>query len=760
MSIINIIGDPLFIGATGPIGPTGQTGATGATGASAYYTSELPLAVISPADNDGIKIDNLTNIIQLQYADGISRGVLSNTTQSIGGLKTFVNGLETPTIGNTGGYINVESGTTGINFNYTNCTQFSGGKNGSISIGNNANSGLGSSIPNNIGIGTNTLTNNITGQYLLAIGEDSLFNCTSSTNMGIGVQSGVALTSGIGNTIVGHQAGSTIITDKDNCFYGYQSGFLGTGQNNSCFGTYSGNLGATKNNCTYIGFYSGEKGIGDNHTALGAETLKNMTTATSNIALGYQAGLNIINTSNNILIAEKGNVADSGVIRIGSTGQHVKTHISGIRGTTPTIADGKVVYISSDGQLATVGTLDTPSIKNTGGSFQFATGSTNLDFNNIDCKNFRGGSNAGISIGNNANANVTGSLINSNIGIGTNTLQFNTVGTTITAVGNLALASCTASGNSAYGNQSGFNCTSGAANTFVGSQAGSNITTGSANTMCGSQAGLGHTLTDSNNVAYGYRAKFTGTGNRNCVIGTFASFAGGVANDNAILGYYSAEMLNSDFNTILGSQCGRAMTTGNNNISIGYLSGSAITTTSNNIIIGNSGVLGDAQTIRFGSTQTKNYQAGIRNILPVVDDSTVVNITSTGQLTSRPITNIQLSFTDKFIRAADATIQIGITRSGDLVQGHFNWNNTIQGAITSSAGAGVIQITETLPIEFRPVSVSTICHVIVNQSGSLIDCVLNLTSAGVMSIYPFTGAFTGSSTLLVYSFPFSYNRLF
>ena len=63
--------------------------------------------------------------------------------------------------------------------------------------------------------------------------------------------------------------------------------------------------------------------------------------------------------------------------------------------------------------------------------------------------------------------------------------------------------------------------------------------------------------------------------------------------------------------TAVGRSALIANTTGIQNIAVGYNAGSAITTTSGNIFIGNTGVLGDAATIKIGTSQTSCSIAGI-----------------------------------------------------------------------------------------------------------------------------------------------------
>jgi hypothetical protein len=97
-----------------------------------------------------------------------------------------------------------------------------------------------------------------------------------------------------------------------------------------------------------------------------------------------------------------------------------------------------------------------------------------------------------------------------------------------------------------------------------------------------------------------------------------------------------------------------------------------ITTTNNNIVISNAAVAGDSGVIRIGTAavQVKNFQAGIRGVVPDAGDGIPVFISSTGQLG----TAISL-------RSAKYNIQdIDENRNADiiskLIPRTFSYNNT------------------------------------------------------------------------------------
>ena len=82
-------------------------------------------------------------------------------------------------------------------------------------------------------------------------------------------------------------------------------------------------------------------------------------------------------------------------------------------------------------------------------------------------------------------------------------------------------------------------------------------------------------------------------------------------------------------NTATGLNALYSNTTGSANIAEGFEAGYNLTTGSNNIDIGNSGVVGEGNTVRIGATQTGTYIAGISSAKVT---GSVVYVTSKGQL--------------------------------------------------------------------------------------------------------------------------------
>jgi len=84
------------------------------------------------------------------------------------------------------------------------------------------------------------------------------------------------------------------------------------------------------------------------------------------------------------------------------------------------------------------------------------------------------------------------------------------------------------------------------------------------------------------------------------------------------------------YNTADGTSALIDNTTGSNNIALGYAAGYNITAGNYNIDIGNTGVTGDSEVIRLGSSQTNIFVAGIYGITAASGVEVYVN--SNGQL--------------------------------------------------------------------------------------------------------------------------------
>src|SRR6185295_16691766 len=76
------------------------------------------------------------------------------------------------------------------------------------------------------------------------------------------------------------------------------------------------------------------------------------TTGSSNIGLGSAAGFNLTTGDKNIDIGNNGVAGESGVIRIGTSGNQVKFVVAGVRDAT-ILGDADTVLVDSTGTLGT-----------------------------------------------------------------------------------------------------------------------------------------------------------------------------------------------------------------------------------------------------------------------------------------------------------------------------------------------------------------------------------------------------------------------
>lgn len=199
--------------------------------------------------------------------------------------------------------------------------------------------------------------------------------------------------------------------------------------------------------------------------------------------------------------------------------------------------------------------------------------------------NFFGGASAG-------NFVMTG---NGNTGSGANALAANTSGSNNTASGKDSLRNTTAgSGNTAVGVNALKTNATGNSNTATGKDSLLNNVGGS-NSAFGASALRGNT-SGVDNTANGRDAlNANTTGNGNTASGTAALLNNTTGSNNTASGYFALA----------------ANTTGTNNIAVGKNAGNLLTTGSNNIAIGHTGVAGESNVIRIGTSQTDTFLAGV-----------------------------------------------------------------------------------------------------------------------------------------------------
>ena len=193
----------------------------------------------------------------------------------------------------------------------------------------------------NTALGAGALANNTAGSGNTASGFDALQgNTTGDYNTVSGFLALQSNTNGSGNTASGASALEFNTTGSGNTAGGGAALYSNTtGSNNTATGT-----NALQSNTT-----------GSFNTVGGSLALGNNTTGSSNIAIGYQAaqGVSGVN-SNDIHIGSEGASADSGTIRIGTSGTQTSFFAAGVRAITTGNSDAVPIVIDSNGQLGTV----------------------------------------------------------------------------------------------------------------------------------------------------------------------------------------------------------------------------------------------------------------------------------------------------------------------------------------------------------------------------------------------------------------------
>lgn len=231
------------------------------------------------------------------------------------------------------------------------------------------------------------------------------------------------------------------------------------------------------------------------------------------------------------------------------------------------------------------------------------------------------------------------------------------------------------------------------------------------------------------------------------------SFLGGgttlstiVGSGNMIFGPGTGTSLTSATgNTMVGVGVGPSITSGLNNTLYGNTAGSAYASNeTNNVIVGrNSGVVGDFNTTRIGSTQTRAFIAGIYGITPAGPTQYAI-IDSSGQIGSAtlPATTTTASGTLSSVTPAAST-SYNLVKVGNSVTLQIN-------AVTPTVAGSQATITfSILPVGFRPAI--TIEFAIAFMSGGVYDTglvgTIEITSSGSIifhrdrsGVQQFTGA--------------------
>jgi hypothetical protein len=191
------------------------------------------------------------------------------------------------------------------------------------------------------------------GDTNTAVGLQALDSATLGTgNTAVGFAALGSSDQGVGNTAVGvnalqsNQGGA-------NTAIGWGSMFSNTGGfENTAVGEKTMQSNGTGFQNTALGVDAMRGGSGSRNTALGKGALRQVS-GSDNLAVGAEAGGQIASGSHNVMIANPGEAADSGTIRIGGVDQ-TSAFLAGVYGVTVDPATAVAVMIDADGQLGTV----------------------------------------------------------------------------------------------------------------------------------------------------------------------------------------------------------------------------------------------------------------------------------------------------------------------------------------------------------------------------------------------------------------------
>lgn len=435
---------------------------------------------------------------------------------------------------------------------------------------------------------------------------------TGWNNTAIGNLACSSLVEGYNNTSVGYRAGAALATHWDNTFVGANAGQSVTAIQNTGIGSQAINDHTGAQN-TAVGFEAMGDGTGsaNGNTAIGALSLKDLTTGYYNAALGNSsAAATTIGIENTAVgyYALTSNVANSGSTAIGYYSMRYADDRAASRVTYNTAVGayslhGSATAVNNTGRYNSVlgyqtgyantsgynnvflgyqaGYTNTSGYKNIAIGYQAQNNNTSA-YGNVaigdEAMDFCNGS-TNVAIGYNAMSMASGTRAHTrNIGIGTDALTMTSALANNTD--NIAIGMSTGQslGNNSNQVQSG--------NIFIGTETGLGCASASTakadyNTGLGYHAlyrlGQSSGKTPLKNIAIGYYAMADASA---------ASYING--DENISIGSLTlGKMTDGDYNIAIGDSAGFALTTGDANVLLGKGAGAALTTESNRLVIDN-----------------------------------------------------------------------------------------------------------------------------------------------------------------------------
>lgn len=221
----------------------------------------------------------------------------------------------------------------------------------------------------NTAIGYSALSSSSTGTRNTAAGSFAMYsNTTGNYNTAAGFSALGQNTGGTNNTALGDSALFGNIVGVSNTALGNAALLHSTSNNNTAAG--AGALGSTT--------------TGSSNSAVGSAALGSNTTGSNNIALGISAGQNLTTGSNNIDIGNLGIAGESNIIRIGTSGTHTDTYLtgvihgdgSGLTGVTASIPAGSITGTQIATSTITSGNISAGAVGSTQLASNLALGGT------------------------------------------------------------------------------------------------------------------------------------------------------------------------------------------------------------------------------------------------------------------------------------------------------------------------------------------------------------------------------------------------
>jgi len=278
----------------------------------------------------------------------------------------------------------------------------------------------------------------------------------------------------------------------------------------------------------------------------------------------------------------------------------------------------------------------------------------------------------GITVGKGAGANSNNTVL------GSGALNANVSGTNNTALGVYTLRNATGGWNTAVGGYALWNLTTGSSNIGIGYSSLGSSTTASQNTAIGDQSmrnntGSGNTALGSQSL-YGFTLPTVATGNFNTAIGTNAMKYVTTASNNVGVGNNVLfNLTGGNDNTVLGYNAGMLIGNGGtlSGLTQGVLIGSGARTGSNNntneIVIGASAIGNGTNTVTIGNASvTDNYFKG--------------NINLTGNVNGGTWNGTEIAIakggTGQTTKTAAFDALSPMTTAGDIIYGQTNGTGT------------------------------------------------------------------------------------